>query len=135
MLSGLLIPQKGEVWVDDLSLRSIDIMSWRKMIGYVPQENLLLNESILINVTLGDQKLSESQVEEALRAAEAWEFVSAMTHGMHSSVGERGAVLSGGQRQRIAIARALVRRPNLTFDVCQCGFCRARISTDFFQLR
>lgn len=110
---GLLIPQKGEVWIDDIPLRSIDSRAWRRMIGYVPQETLLLHESILINVTLGDQELSEAQVEEALRAAEAWEFVSTMPHGLYSTVGERGAMLSGGQRQRIAIARALVRRPKL----------------------
>lgn len=113
IVTGLLIPQKGDVWIDDLPLRSIDITSWRKMIGYVPQETLLLHESILVNVTLGDQELSEAQIEEALRAAEAWEFVSTMPHGMYSTVGERGAMLSGGQRQRIAIARALVRRPKL----------------------
>jgi len=111
VVSGLLIPQTGEVWIDDLPLGKLDMNLWRRMIGYVPQENLLLNESVLVNVTLGDQELSASQAEKALRDAEAWDFVSEMPQGMHSVVGERGAMLSGGQRQRIAIARALVRHP------------------------
>jgi ATP-binding cassette subfamily C protein len=83
------------------------------MIGYVPQENLLLHESVLRNVTLGDPTLSEADAEAALRAAGAWPFVSVLPEGLHSDVGERGGRLSGGQRQRIMIARALVHRPRL----------------------
>ena len=83
------------------------------MIGYVPQETILLHDSILTNVTLGDPELNEEDVEYALRAAGAWDFVTAMPQGMYSTVGERGGMLSGGQRQRIAIARALVHRPKL----------------------
>jgi ATP-binding cassette subfamily C protein len=67
----------------------------------------------LINVTLGDPELDERDAEQALRAAGAWEFVSALPEGARTLVGERGARLSGGQRQRIAIARALVHRPVL----------------------
>jgi ATP-binding cassette subfamily C protein len=110
---GLLRPQKGEIFVDNLPLAEVDLRSWRKMIGYVPQETLLLHDTILINVTLGAPDLAEADVEEALRAAGAWEFVRAMPQGMHSTVGERGSMLSGGQRQRIAIARALVHKPKL----------------------
>ena len=58
-------------------------------------------------------ELSENDVEDALRAAGAWEFVDSMPQGMHSIVGERGGKLSGGQRQRIAIARAIVHKPEL----------------------
>ena len=83
------------------------------MIGYVPQENLLLHDSIWRNVTLGDSDLSEADAERALRSAEAWEFVQSLPKGLHTVVGERGAKLSGGQRQRIMMARALVHRPRL----------------------
>lgn len=83
------------------------------MIGYVPQEPFLLHDTILRNVTLGDPELKEADVEAALRAAGAWDFVAVQPFGIHSSVGERGTALSGGQRQRIAIARALVHRPKL----------------------
>jgi ATP-binding cassette subfamily C protein len=66
-----------------------------------------------VNVTLGDPELTEADAEYALKAANAWEFVSALPEGMHSSVGERGTKLSGGQRQRIMIARALAHRPSV----------------------
>jgi ATP-binding cassette subfamily C protein len=81
------------------------------MIGYVPQETLLLHDTVLVNVTLGAPELTEQDVERALRDAGAWEFVTEMPEGIHSVVGERGMRLSGGQRQRITIARALVHKP------------------------
>jgi len=113
LVIGLLQPQAGKVWVDDLPLTEIDLRSWRKMIGYVPQDTVLLHDSVRANVTLGDPSLNEDDVVHALRAAGAWDFVSAMPQGMDSTVGERGGKLSGGQRQRIAVARALVQRPKL----------------------
>jgi ATP-binding cassette subfamily C protein len=113
LLLGLIRPQKGEVWIDDLPLAKVDLKKWRKMIGYVPQETLLLHDSVLINVTLGDPDLSVADAERALRAAGAWEFITEMPQGIYSTVGERGGMLSGGQRQRVAIARALVHKPAL----------------------
>ncbi|MEJ2429368.1 MAG: ABC transporter ATP-binding protein [Deltaproteobacteria bacterium] len=113
LVIGLLRPQEGEIFIDDLPLAEVDLRRWRKMIGYVPQETLLLHDTVLTNVTLGDAELTEADAEESLRAAGAWEFVRAMPVGMHSTVGERGSMLSGGQRQRIAIARALVHKPKL----------------------
>ena len=113
LITGLLRPQQGEIWIDDLPLAEVDLRSWRRMIGYVPQETVLLHDTVLINVTLGDPDLSAADAERALHAAGAWEFASEMPEGMYSTVGERGGMLSGGQRQRIAIARALVHRPKL----------------------
>jgi ATP-binding cassette subfamily C protein len=113
LVIGLLRPQVGKVWIDDLSLVQIDIHQWRRMIGYVPQETLLLHDSIFINVTLGDSEISENQVKEALRKAEILEFVETMPKGLYSSVGQRGLKLSGGQRQRVALARAIVQQPKL----------------------
>ena len=113
LVIGLLRPQKGEVWIDNLPLEKVNLRSWRRMIGYVPQETLLLHDTVFINVTLGEKDLGSSDVEEALRAAGAWKFVSALPKGMNSVVGERGYKLSGGQRQRIAIARALAHKPRL----------------------
>jgi ATP-binding cassette subfamily C protein len=113
LVIGLLRPKTGEVWLDDLPLEQADLHQWRRMIGYVPQETLLLHNSIFINVTLGDPDVTEREAEAALRKAGIWEFVEKMPKGIHSSVGQRGLKLSGGQRQRIAIARALVRKPKL----------------------
>lgn len=113
LVTGLLRPQQGEVWIDDVPLAQADLRGWRRMIGYVPQETLLLHDTVLINVTLADPELSDDDAIGALRAAGAWNFVKYMPQGLQSMVGEHGGKLSGGQRQRIAIARALVHRPKL----------------------
>lgn len=113
LVIGLLQPQSGTILVDDRPVSSLDSKQWRRMIGYVPQETLLLHNTIAHNVTLGDPKLTDADAEQALRAAGAWEFIRQMPEGLHSTVGERGSKLSGGQRQRIMIARALVNKPAL----------------------
>jgi len=113
LVAGLIHPDAGTVSVDGVSLERVDLASWRRSIGYVPQDTFLLNDSIRTNVTLGEESLSDEDVEWALRGAHAWGFVSQMPEGVESVVGERGLALSGGQRQRISIARAIVHRPAL----------------------
>ncbi|BCX89093.1 ATP-binding cassette, subfamily C, bacterial [Methylomarinovum tepidoasis] len=113
LVTGLLRPQSGRILIDGVDLLEIDLHAWRRLIGYVPQENLLLHDTILTNVTFGDPGLTAADAEWALKAAGAWEFVSRLPEGMQTVVGERGARLSGGQRQRIMIARALAHRPKL----------------------
>jgi ATP-binding cassette subfamily C protein len=113
LVIGLLRPQSGAVSIDDTPLSELSLKAWRHMIGYVPQETLLLHDSVLHNVTLDDPGLSEQDAVQALQDAGAWEFVSSMAQGINSTVGERGTKLSGGQRQRIMIARALVHKPKL----------------------
>ncbi len=110
---GLVHPRRGQVFLDDVPMSEIDIAGWRRRVGYVPQEMLLLHEDLLTNVTLGDPDLTRTDVEEALEAAGATGFVRELEQGLDTPLGERGARLSGGQRQRIAIARALVHRPSL----------------------
>jgi ATP-binding cassette, subfamily C, bacterial len=113
LIIGLLRPQQGEVWIDDLPLAQVDLKCWRRMIGYIPQETILLHDTVINNISLGDPELTEQDVKRALQAAGAWDFVAGMPLGMHSLVGERGGKLSGGQRQRIVIARAIVHKPKL----------------------
>jgi ATP-binding cassette subfamily C protein len=113
LIVGLAAPQEGEVQIDGVSLRDIDSARWREAIGYVPQDTLLLHDTIRINVSLGDPDISDTDVRAALVAAGIDEVVAAMPEGMETVVGERGLRLSGGQRQRIALARALVRKPVL----------------------
>ena len=113
LVSGLLRPQKGEIWIDDEPLDRVNLRDWRRKIGYIPQDTILLHDTVMNNITLGDSELNEKDVEDALRAAGAWDFIGTLPDGIHSMVGERGGKLSGGQRQRIAIARAIVQKPDL----------------------
>ena len=113
LVTALLRPQEGEIWIDDLPLQRVDWRLWRRMIGYVPQDTLLLHDTVANNVTLGDPELTRADAEAALRAAGIWELVSGLPEGVDTIVGERGGKLSGGQRQRVAIARALAHRPRL----------------------
>ena len=113
LVMGLVRPTVGAVKVDGTDLRDIDLAAWRHQIGYVPQETLLLHDTVRRNVTLGEGGVSDEAVEKALRAAGAWDFVSALPEGWDTVVGERGTRISGGQRQRIMIARALLGNPRL----------------------
>jgi ATP-binding cassette subfamily C protein len=113
LIVGLIRAQAGSVLIDDVPIEAVDLGRWRAMIGYVPQDALLMHDSIAVNVTLGDPEIPAADVVAALRAAGAQEFVSALPNGIDTVVGERGLRLSGGQRQRIALARALVRKPAL----------------------
>lgn len=108
---GLHRPDSGRVLIDDVPLDELNLAKWRAMIGYVPQEIILLHDTIFVNVTLGDPALGPAEVQAALESAGAWEFVSAKPEGVMSQVGEKGSKLSGGQRQRIALARALATKP------------------------
>jgi len=113
LITGLFRPQTGTIYIDDISLDQLNLHAWRYLIGYVPQEMFLFHDTIYKNVSLGDDNLSRTDVEEALRLAGAWDFVSDIPSGIDTVIGERGSKLSGGQRQRLALARALVRKPKL----------------------
>ncbi|HEY7841490.1 MAG TPA: ABC transporter ATP-binding protein [Gammaproteobacteria bacterium] len=113
LVCGLVHLESGEVLVDGVPLEELDLRRWRRLIGYVPQETLLLHDTILNNVIVGEPGLTNADAERALRQAGAWDFVIARAEGMNAVIGERGGLISGGQRQRIAIARALAHHPRL----------------------
>jgi len=106
-------PSGGQLYIDETDLNDIDMHKWRTRVGYVSQDVVLFNDSIFSNISLGDENLSAKDIEEALEMSGAYEFVMNTPDKLYSSVGERGAKLSGGQRQRIAVARALVRKPEI----------------------
>jgi ATP-binding cassette subfamily C protein len=113
LIAGLLEPSNGEICVDGVPMANIDTREWRNLVGYVPQEPFLLNDSVYSNVALGDPSITRDNVISALTGANAWEFVESLDGQLDFNVGERGSRLSGGQRQRVMIARALVNRPTL----------------------
>lgn len=112
LLCGLTEPQSGEVQIDGISLHDINLRQWRHMIGYVSQDTILLHDTVMNNILVGEPTLTASDAERALRQSGAWDFVNALPAGLQTVVGERGGLLSGGQRQRIAIARALAHNPS-----------------------
>lgn len=113
LVVGLLQPESGGLRVDGVPMTDLALRRWRRQIGYVPQDSVLVDDSIAYNLALGEEDISEADLREALRAADALDFVDAMPEGLQTRVGEGGSRLSGGQRQRLAIARALVHKPRL----------------------
>jgi len=113
LAAGLLHADSGRILIDGQPIEEIDHFQWRRMIGYVPQDPLLVNESVFLNLTLGDGDIPRERAIEALRQADALDFVEALPDGLDTPLGERGGRLSGGQRQRLAIARALIHQPRL----------------------
>jgi ATP-binding cassette subfamily C protein len=112
LLCGLTEPQSGEIKIDGVSIHDINLRQWRHMIGYVSQDTILLHDTVMNNILVGEPTLTATDAERALRQAGAWDFVNSLPEGLHTIVGERGGLLSGGQRQRIAIARALAHSPS-----------------------
>lgn len=112
LVLGLLAPSGGSIRVDGRELSSATARLWRLSVAYVPQEAVLFNDTVRNNLLWAVPDAAEDELRSALTAAQA-EFVNAMPHGLDTVVGERGAWLSGGERQRLAIARALLRKPNL----------------------
>lgn len=113
LIGGLLQPSRGRVTVGGQDLADVDLRSWRGRIGYVPQEMLLLHDTVYRNVSLDDDSISPAAAEDALRQAGVWSVVSGLPEGLDTVVGERGGRFSGGQRQRISLARALARKPDI----------------------
>lgn len=107
-------PQAGALRWGGQNLADLDLAAWRSLIGYVPQDSPLLAGTIRGNISYGlDREVSDDEIRQAARSANAADFIEALPEGYDTEVGERGVKLSGGQRQRLAIARALLRDPAL----------------------
>jgi ATP-binding cassette subfamily B multidrug efflux pump len=103
----------GEVRVDGVDVRDVELVSLRRQIGIVLQTSLLFSDTIRANIAYGRPDATEDEVLAAAKAAQAHEFISGFPNGYDTIVGERGVTLSGGQRQRVAIARAILMNPRI----------------------
>ncbi len=103
----------GTILIDDINIQNVTLNSLRQQIGIVPQETLLFSGTIAQNIAFGRFKFDIEEVKTAAKIANAHQFISELSQGYYTYVGERGVSLSGGQRQRIAIARAIFLNPRI----------------------
>lgn len=117
ILLGLYAPTEGGVYIDNKLLDEELRRKWQNSIGYVSQSTFLADNTILANIALGhdEESIDMERIERVIEAASLSEFVSSLPKGVHTRIGECGALLSGGQRQRIGIARALYKEADILF--------------------
>ena len=108
-------PKSGSIYVNDQNIKDISQQSLRKIIGVVPQDTVLFNETIYYNILYGDPQASEKEIYAAARSADIHDFIQELPDGYNTLVGERGLKLSGGEKQRVAIARAILKKPSIFF--------------------
>ncbi len=106
-------PMQGRITIDQRDLRHLDARSLRQSMGIVSQDTFLFNDSVRNNIAYACENVTDEQIVEAAKRANAYEFIVNLPQGFDTPIGDRGVMLSGGQRQRLAIARALLRDPDI----------------------
>ena len=106
-------PDSGQILIDGIDLKELDMRSFRRRLGIVSQDTFLFNASVRDNLMYGRPEATEKELEDAMRRANAYDFITALPEGVETLIGDRGVLLSGGQRQRLAIARALLQDPDI----------------------
>ena len=105
--------QKGCIYIDDTNIKDARLHELRSLMGYVNQEAILFNDTFYNNIAFGIADVTEEQVIEAAKVANAHDFIMATEHGYQTNIGDRGGKMSGGQRQRVSIARAILKNPEI----------------------
>ncbi|WP_068619518.1 ABC transporter ATP-binding protein [Paenibacillus tuaregi] len=113
LVIGFYKPQAGRIWIDGIPMDELSMQRYRQSLAIVLQNNILFSGTIRENITYGLPDISEDQLQKAIWMANLQDVIDSLPDGLETSVGEHGGRLSGGQRQRIAIARALVRDPQI----------------------
>lgn len=113
LLLGLLTPTAGEILIDGVPLTPDNLPAWRHALGYVPQEPLILNASVRENLQRFHPGVTEEEMIDALKKAQAWPIIENLPQGLDTLLGDEGVRLSGGERQRIVLARVLQGKPRL----------------------
>ena len=108
-------PKQGSIFINDQDIKGMSQNSLRRLIGVVPQDTVLFNDTIFYNISYGDPKASEEEVYKSAKGADIHNFVMGLPDGYETIVGERGLKLSGGEKQRVAIARAILKNPSIYF--------------------
>jgi ATP-binding cassette subfamily B protein len=108
-------PKEGGVYINNININKISQESLRKMIGVVPQDTVLFNDTIYYNIAYGNTDASKEEVIIAAKNADIHNFISTLPDGYETIVGERGLKLSGGEKQRVAIARTILKNPKIFF--------------------
>lgn len=106
-------PCNGSIYIDNQDLKSITQKSLREILGMVPQDTVLFNDTLGYNIAYGAPHVSPSEIQEAAKNAELDDFIASLPEGLETKVGERGLKLSGGEKQRVAIARMLLKKPKI----------------------
>ncbi len=112
LITGLIKPKKGCIYLSGKDMQNINIYSWREKLGIVMQENFFKNETLASNIALG-KKIDKNKIKDSLIKANAWDFVRLLPNGIDEMILDRGLRFSGGERQRIALARALYNDPQV----------------------
>ena len=102
---------EGTIQIDGIDIKKLDIHCLRGLIGLVTQDSILFNDTIKANIALGKEDATDDEIIDALKIANAFEFVNELPHGIHTNIGDSGNKLSGGQKQRLSIARAVLKNP------------------------
>jgi subfamily B ATP-binding cassette protein MsbA len=103
--------QSGSIKIDNIDIKDFNLQNLRSLMGLVTQDSILFNDTISSNMKLGKTDATEEEIIEALKVANAYEFVQELPEGIHTNVGDSGNKLSGGQKQRLSIARAVLKNP------------------------